>query len=106
MSAILAYSFQTGLTYADAVKLLGADGSGSARFGEWYERDSAWYSELLSCRSYRGMWLNLYFFDEETILELKFDGSESGKAAAESVALKELLPALGARDIKPTGSVN
>ncbi len=107
----LAYSFQSGLSFADAVKMLGADKdrakqSGVTAFGDWYERDSAWHAKLLSCRSHRGMSMNLYFFEDRNVLELKIAESEAARSAAVAFARHELLSALGARDVQPADSVN
>ena len=53
--SIRAYSFQSELSFSDAKRILEAGG-----LGEWYERDSAWYDQLLSCRGRAGVWMNLY----------------------------------------------
>jgi len=104
---IRAYSFQSDLTFEDAKKLLIPEVEGAGAFGEWYERDSAWYTNLLSCRSHPGLRMNLYFFDAENILELKLTQVDRRRVAeAEAFALGTILPALGARDVKPTDSVD
>ena len=74
--------------------------------GEWYERDSAWYDQLLSCPGRAGVRMNLYRFDDEWVLELKASGADADRAGGDAFAKKTLLPALGARDVKKTGSVN
>ena len=50
--------------------------------------------------------MNLYFFDTEKVLELKFVDSTAAQTAAEAFAIQQLLPALGAREIKRTESVD
>ena len=98
---IRAYSFQSELSFSDAKRMLEAGG-----LGEWYERDSAWYDQLLSCPARAGVRMNLYRFEDEWVLELKTSGADADRAGVEAFAVKTLLPALGARDAKETGPVN
>lgn len=89
------------------MKVLGIGEDGGAKpLGEWYERDSAWYDRLLSRRDLAGVRVNLYFFDDENVLELKYaeDGPPAGEV--EAWALKVLLPALGAREVEPCEPVD
>lgn len=110
----LGYSFQTDLSFAEVTSILGARGGGSTQPGrsplwEWFERDSAWYDNLLSCSSPPpGVRMNLYFFDDENILEFKFTADVDAKDVQRILAfgLNELLPALGARDVKQSHSVD
>jgi hypothetical protein len=104
---IQAFSFQTALTFGEAMKVLGIGEEGGAKpLGDWYERDSAWYDRLLSRRDLPGVRVNLYFFDGENVLELKY--AEDGPAAGEveEWAVRVLLPALGARDVRSCESVD
>ena len=107
--SIRAYSFQSELSFSDAKRILEVDASGESKtggLGEWYERDSAWYDELLSCPERAGVRMNLYRFDDEWVLELKASGADADRAGAEAFAEKTLLLALRARDVKETGPVN
>ena len=104
---IQAFSFQTALSFGEAMKVLGIGEEGGAKpLGDWYERDSAWYDRLLSRRDLPGVRMNLYFFDDENILELKYAEDGAQASDAEDFALKVLLPALGAREVKPCESVD
>lgn len=99
--SVRAYSFQSELSFSDAKRMLEAGG-----LGEWYERDSAWYDQLLSCRGSAGVRMNLYRFEDEWVLELKASGADADRAGVETSAEETLLPALGAREVKETGPVN
>ncbi|MCP4289057.1 MAG: hypothetical protein GY792_32325 [Gammaproteobacteria bacterium] len=107
--SVRAYSFQSELSFSDAKRMLEAGALGKSKalgLDEWYERDSAWYDQLLSCRGHAGVWMNLYRFDDEWVLELKASGADADRAGIEAFAENTLLPALGARDVKETGPVN
>jgi hypothetical protein len=106
---VRAYSFQSELSFSDAKRLLEGGELSELEAGglrEWYERDSAWYDELLSCRGHAGVRMNLYRFEEEWVLELKASGADADREGAEAFAKETLMPALKARDVKRTGPVN
>ena len=104
---IQAFSFQTALTFGEAMKVLGIGEEGCAKpLGEWYERDSSWYGRLLSHRDLPGVRVNLYFFDDENVLELKYSEGGPPVGEVEQWALEVLLPALGARKVTPCESVD
>ena len=107
--SVRAYSFQSELSFSDAKRVLEAGELRESEAGglcEWYERDSAWYDELLSCRGHAGVRMNLYRFEDEWVLELKASGADADRAGAEAFAKETLMPALDARDVKKTGPVN
>ncbi len=107
--SVRAYSFQSELSFSDAKRMLGVGALGESEAGgpwEWYERDSAWYDELLSCSGRTGVRMNLYRFEDEWVLELKAVGADADRGGAEAFAKETLMPALGARDVKKTGPVN
>lgn len=87
--------------------MLGVGEEGGAKpLGKWYECDSAWYDRLLSRRDLPGVRVNLYFFDNENVLELKYDEDGPPVSEVEEWALKVLLPALEAREVAPCESVD
>lgn len=98
---VRAYSFQSELPFSEAMHMLEADD-----LGEWYERDSFWYDQLLSCRVRAGVRMNLYRFDDEWVLELKASAADADRVGFEKFVEETLLPALGAQAVKETGPVN
>lgn len=99
--SIRATAFQSDISFSEAKNLLIG-----GNHGPWYERDSAWYNELLTRSSVDGVRLNLYRFEKKWVLELKADSPSANRAAAEAYASNTLLPALKARDPHPTAPVN
>ena len=99
--SIRAYSFQSDGSFDDAMALLVG-----GEHGEWFERDSAWWDQLMSCPARQGVRMNLYYFDDRNVLELKADSPDADRSGAETYALRTLLPALGAREVRRTSPVN
>ena len=106
---VRAYSFQSELSFSDAKRMLEEGELGKSEASglcKWYERDSAWYDQLLSCHGHAGVRMNLYRFEDEWVIELKASVADADRARAEVFAKGTLMTALGARGIKKTGPVN
>jgi hypothetical protein len=106
-----AYAFASRLTLAEMLDRLNALGT-----HEWIMGDSAWYGDYLKIWAYRGpgdrVRLRIYEFENEEpfVLEVIFESAaptaEADWRACDDYARRGVLPAVDARDVAPTDTVD
>jgi hypothetical protein len=111
MQRAVAYAFASHLTLAEMLDRLNALGK-----HEWIMGDSYWYGDYLKVWPYRGPGdrVRLRIYEDENqspfVLEVIFESEAPTAAAAwrecDDYVRRDVLPAVDARDITPTSTID